>query len=511
MIRRTWLAFLASMVTLGGSTSLLVAQDDTFTVLCYNVENLFDIDGVALFDDYKPESYGPKHLLKKLENIAQVLSKVQAGRGPDIILFQELEADQTPSSQPTDYQAVLKQFANQNIRQVLTESAGKEIRDLPVEAFLLKTLHDAGLGPYHVVVGQYRPDPTGRTVAHVNATFSRFPIVHSQTHHTDGARGILEAVHQVGPQLLHTFNNHWKSGADDPESEKIRVNNAQVLRRRLDQVFVSEPLADVIIGGDFNSHYNQSERYHDMPQTAMNDVLGSQGDELAVQSRSAPKLYNLWYELPTDRRGSDVYRGYWGTLMQMIISSGMYDSTGLQYVDNSFTVAAFENLNAQPGTRAPLPWRMMDGTAGGFSDHLPIYARFRIVPPGATEQFMKLENPGSPTEGNPSQPLPVNYQAVTVNGLKLANSLGSDAALQTADYLGQILLVQATVSGEKPFRVRLFDHQYDVWSHDKDLRLKMYRKFQVGDAMNFIGELQVYKGEWQFVVHDTLWLDVKPQ
>ena len=39
----------------------------TFTVLTYNVENLFDVDGFSKFDDYKVNSgYSPRKLLTKL-------------------------------------------------------------------------------------------------------------------------------------------------------------------------------------------------------------------------------------------------------------------------------------------------------------------------------------------------------------------------------------------------------------------------------------------------------------
>ena len=49
----------------------------TFTVVTYNVENLFDADGVAMFDDYKVDSgYTPRKLLTKLQAITNVLKSV---------------------------------------------------------------------------------------------------------------------------------------------------------------------------------------------------------------------------------------------------------------------------------------------------------------------------------------------------------------------------------------------------------------------------------------------------
>lgn len=86
-----------------------------FMLVAYNVENLFDVDGIALFDDYSPEHYGPQQFLVKLRNVATVLGTLQKGRGPEIILFQEIEADQTPGAEPVDYEGILKRYAGMSL------------------------------------------------------------------------------------------------------------------------------------------------------------------------------------------------------------------------------------------------------------------------------------------------------------------------------------------------------------------------------------------------------------
>ena len=93
----------------------------------------------------------------------------------------------------------------------------------------------------------------------------------------------------------------------------------------------------------FNADYNQKTRYG-FAETALQDILQVQGDEALVVNaaeKMQPLWYNLWYEWPIDQRGSDTYRGYWGTLMQLIVSNGMYDNQGLSYVDLSFNVDDF--------------------------------------------------------------------------------------------------------------------------------------------------------------------------
>ena len=85
----------------------------SFQVDVYNVENLFDSDGVSLYNDYKKEMYGRKELENKLDKICDILRKIGGKTGPDVILFQEIEVDQTPEKFPSAAEELLKEM---NIR-----------------------------------------------------------------------------------------------------------------------------------------------------------------------------------------------------------------------------------------------------------------------------------------------------------------------------------------------------------------------------------------------------------
>jgi endonuclease/exonuclease/phosphatase family metal-dependent hydrolase len=392
---------------------------------------------------------------------------------------------------------------------MLQPPVSDEIKDLPAQVFLLKALADAGLGNYHVAVAEYRPDPTGRVVAHVNATFSRFPIAETKTLQSDGARGTLEVAHQVGESQFLTFNSHWKSGASNPAEEPIRIGNARVIRDRLNEILKADPSADILLGGDFNSQYNQSQRFPQMRQTAINSVLGSQGNELAIRNPGKADLYNLWYEMPAERRRSDAYVGSWGTLMNMMVTRGLYDLRGVQYVDNSFKVLAIENVNSQSGSGLPFRWRSINGQGTGFSDHLPIAAEFRVVGDNDTSTYCQLSSPG--VEGDSEVELKgvqVNY-SIDPASIKSTKLMGSDAAIQKLDLLGQLFLVEAEITAEKPLRIKLFKDEFKLWSFDEKIRLRIYEKFPVGSEARFIGELDFHDGMWQFVVHDTKWLELQ--
>ena len=90
-----WRIFLSFILC---PASPCLAAEREFTVLAYNVENLFDLDGIAIYKDYiqdEPDdqfTYGRRKLLTKLQNIAAVLKTFNAGLGPELILFQELRS-----------------------------------------------------------------------------------------------------------------------------------------------------------------------------------------------------------------------------------------------------------------------------------------------------------------------------------------------------------------------------------------------------------------------------------
>jgi len=60
------------------------------TVMAFNVENLFDLDAVSLYDNFPvtgtgAERWTPEKLAAKLSRLAAVLKTSENGRGPDFI------------------------------------------------------------------------------------------------------------------------------------------------------------------------------------------------------------------------------------------------------------------------------------------------------------------------------------------------------------------------------------------------------------------------------------------
>lgn len=501
-----WRGFLVFWV-LGCCSGFSSAETRDFTVMVYNVENLFDIDRVSRFEDYvenptDSEGYGPGKLLRKLEGIRRVLGAVDGGKGPDILLLNELEVDATPETSVSDPRRFLEEHRGERVSEILSGRLTEAWRGLPAEVWLLKHLEDTGLRGYAMAVDSVEATAgvTG-IMTQKNVVLSRFPISFVQTHPTQGARGILEVVLRVGGRDLYLLVNHWKSGASDAKSETIRRGNAEVARRRLDQILAANPRAEVILGGDFNSHYNQSQRYPQFDGSALQDILGSQGDKVAMGRPGGPVLYNLWYEVPVGERGSDVFSGDWGTLMHLLVSRGLLDGVGIEYVDGGFGPVRVLGVNAQPPLG--LPWRWTGyGPGAGTSDHFPLLARFRS---GVVSGSRVLrQDPGLAV--TPATAVPVGYDRIDRAGLRNAVVLRGAGKEALSRAMGEIFVVEGMASRGRSAEVEVAGRAFQLHSFDPALK-RALRRIPKGAPVRLVGELGTYRGRLQFVVHDRSWLE----
>lgn len=494
--------------------TLSLASAREFTVVTYNVENLFDADGVAAFDDYKEtggvNSYSRAHVLEKIRTIGKVLKSFHGGEGPEVVVFNELEIDFTPDSATTDMPAFLEKYRGTTLQRMLGAGFDERVAGLPSEALLLKHLEDEGLRGYHVAVGEDAADlgavkegaEMRQVKAQKNVIFSKFPITSTRSHSTASARDILETTLDVDGKPFVVFANHWKSGASNPESEVARRVNAKTLRMRLEEILAEDPSADVLLAGDFNSNYNQSAVYPEVAPSGLNDILGSRGDEAATATARGYSLYNLWYELPPEERGSDHYRGYWGTLMQKLVTPGLYDKNGIQYVDNSFERVVLPGVNTTELLGLPKRWTNSGSRGGGASDHFPVAARFRTVEDGDKETRLVPENPGSDKD-EPLERLRVPYDT-----LRKAEVTKFDArhAREPGQSSGEFFLVKGRVVSTRPVRVEAGGKTYEVFAHDPDLR-RGIESWERDSPVEFLGQKGLHRGRPQFVVFDGSWLD----
>ncbi len=501
--------FLLLLVLACGSS---LADARPYKLVVHNIENLFDADGYAVFQDYRPADadgnpqYTPAHVLTKIQNHARLMARYNDGAGPDVIVFSEIESDFTPLSggERYDHLAVMKRYEDMTLDQMLGDEFNEVIADLPSEILLLKGFEDHGLTGYDLAVAYERDENHRPTHVQKNVIFSRLPIQHEKTrsHPTEGARPILEVWLDVDGYDLAVFANHWRSRASDREMERIRIQNAQVLKDRLDELRAENPAVDFILGGDFNSDYNQSHRYPYMEKTAVNDVLRSVGDERKVKQGGTDAVYNLWYEHDISERGSDTFRGYWGTLMQIMVSPGMYDFHGVQYVDNSFDVGRFPGKNVYVNNGMPNRWHFF-GDGGGYSDHLPISMKFTVVEDDDPERKVTLEDPGV-NDDEEWEPIPVVYEIPDREHVLMPEEYGGKE-LRSEEFFDRLFYVTGSITEDRQIEVN--GKYYDLFSHNRELRDHLSELGQTGEQIRFIGRLGTFRGNWQFVIGDPIYLN----
>ncbi|MCS7245472.1 MAG: endonuclease/exonuclease/phosphatase family protein [candidate division WOR-3 bacterium] len=314
-------------------------EDTIITIASYNVENLFDdIEDGYEYKDYSKNTsnYSTEFFIKKINNIKKVLTDIN----PDIVGFQEIE----------NKRALSKLFEN--------------IKDLNYKCFVIAD------------------KPQFSTVK--TALISKYEIIEAIGYKTiPDVRNILFAKISVNGNILYVFVNHWKS-KKGPESERIKI--AKIHRKIIDSLLKVEPDADIVSIGDFNTHYDDKQSdviegnaFNYKPIIGLIDILKTTGN---IDSLKYGYLYNLWYDIPKEERGSHYYKGNWGTLDHILISKGLLDTIGISYIKNSFRVFKASYLLDEAGI--PYRWQVEfegDRTihlGKGFADHLPIYAKFKL-------------------------------------------------------------------------------------------------------------------------------------
>lgn len=474
------------------------AQDATLSVMAFNVENLFDADRKSPYDDFPVDGTGldvwtPEELARKLGAIAEVLRSVEGGKGPDVVILNEIEVDQTPES-TAGVEEFVRRHEGKGYRKLLRSDMSEELRGAPVECWLAKALEDEGLVGYRLVLGEVG---AGTNESIRNVVLTRLPVLAVRQHKVEGARAIVETRLDLGGRVLTVFANHWKSGAGNAPAERTRMQNAQVLRTRIDELLAQDPQAEILVGGDLNSHHDHSRRYPYLIETGINDVLGAQGDPWKLRAKGGADLYNLWYDLEPARRRSDCFRGEWGTLMHLVISRGLADGKGIEYVAGSFRTVELPGLNAHPATG--LPWELTRvGPGAGVSDHFPVVARFRLVAKDADGG-----NPLRRALKEADHPLPC-FPELNRADLRSAEVVGALDIGALAKAVGEPFRLQGEWGGNR-MTLRIGDQVFPVYAGDTNLAAGL-KSLPAGTKVDWIGLLAVHKGRLQFTIERAEWV-----
>jgi len=323
---------------------------DEFTVVFYNVENLFDTihEEGKVDEEFMPNSkkaWNTEKYFHKLAQLASVIDSIGEQGLPDIVGMEEVEND-----------AVLKDL----VKQASISAANYKIIHYESPDFrgidnALLYNPDTFIPIYQRAIPVNMPDDIGEKKITTRDILYVKGLVH-------------------GRDTLHVFVNHWTSmyyGKE--ETIPYRKFCASVLKAQIDSIKSIHPKANILAGGDLNE---------DVFGPAVSGVMMP---DTLYENPQDDRIYNLSHYLFTVKgQGTYNYRGVWGTLDHMMVSGNLLDTSADFYttkddahVFNSLLVMnAYNNKNGK-GIR---PNRSYVGNNyyGGFSDHLPVYLHFTI-------------------------------------------------------------------------------------------------------------------------------------
>jgi exonuclease III len=340
---------------------------DTIVVASYNVENLFDMEYSGNeYKEYIPNknNWNYNTYSIKLNNISDVISQIN----PHIAVLLEIESKQA-------------------------------LKDLCNELKRKKTNYE------------FQITSSKDNVYLTAVIISKFPPIYKETISIDSIkakyqRDMLRADILIGGDTLSVFACHWPSKA---HKESTRLINAKVLK---DYILRLPPQRDIIICGDLNEDYNECEIFNTLGLndtkgcTGLNHILGTviskpnRPIEFLTKKHIINKTYygffDPWIELDESKRMSTVYKGMRQTLDHILLSQNLFDDKYLSYVNNSFCPFTWNGRLLK--NNSPYRWEIKHTKYGfyhtgyGYSDHLPVIARFCRCPYFIDKEDTMLNN-----------------------------------------------------------------------------------------------------------------------
>ncbi len=308
---------------------------NSFKIVFYNVENLFDTidDPLKTDNDFLPTSKVPwnsQRYHQKLMHTATVIKAIDSLNLPAVVGLAEVE--------------------NAAALQDLIMSS-------PLRAGKYQAILEEGLDPRGIDVALiYRPEVMKYAGHHSYPSATSFKT-----------RSLLHVkLVNAKKDTFHIIVNHWKSRSGGAvETEAKRIENAEVIRHLTDSLFAINLQTHIVVVGDLNDEPTDK---------SVSEVLGAKNTGEKISPNS---LYNLMSSLLKNGEGTLYYKD-WDLFDQIIVSGnlllrkpnkGPVISRPYAYIFKPDWIL-YKNKNGEM-----VPNRTANGNAyfGGYSDHLPVY------------------------------------------------------------------------------------------------------------------------------------------
>ncbi len=336
MKKNFWLSVVL-VLAVSSCVSVKKSLRNEYTVVSYNVENLFDtVDDPKVDDEeFLPASekqWNNERYQKKLSELARVISEVNPKELPEIVGLVEIE--------------------NQQVLEDLIDSG---------------RLKGQGYG----IVHEDSPDARGIDVALIyrkdaftEVAHEAIPVVMPDDPQFK-TRDILHVTGKIKDRTVHVFVNHWPSRiGGDEKTEPKRILAASILRKKVDQLLAEDPKAWIIIMGDMND---------EPANKSLKETLGAGSPD------SGARLVNLM--MPDDNRGRGTYfySGEWNMLDNLVVSKEVMRGKQVRVEEKKGNIFSsdwmiYTNKNGQ---KTPNRSYVGNKYTGGVSDHFPVY--FKMI------------------------------------------------------------------------------------------------------------------------------------
>jgi endonuclease/exonuclease/phosphatase family metal-dependent hydrolase len=344
------------------------AQASSISVMSYNIENLFDLENDPRIsdDEFTPSGaaeWTEEKLHQKLQNLSKVVTAVRnedGSRCPDVLGLMEVENREILEHWRTNYLSECRYRHLVINRHTDDEPVRDDVRGIKVA--LLSKLKLGGQPAKYLAY--------------------------------EGGRYILEVPLELNGRRLVVLVNHWKSRIGGGEDK--RALGAQTLRSRFEEWNQIDPYTDIVAMGDFNDEpedasfvktlgltSNRNAKDEDLSQAF---IWNTSFDEFNLKQKlqEAQELIDLGEPIKLEevekfwrqKRGTYYFHreSKFLQLDHLLISRGLLDSRGFQYIPKSFRVIQPLGFTDQNG--APIPYKSSKrGAVGGASDHFPIMIR----------------------------------------------------------------------------------------------------------------------------------------
>ena len=178
------------------------------------------------------------------------------------------------------------------------------------------------------------------------------------------SRDILWVKGELGGESIHVYVNHWPSRLNGQEaSDAARWKAALVCRNHIDSILQKEPLAKILVMGDFNDEPFNYSILH---------VLKTNGDS---QKLKRGELFNPWFQVIKKGNGTLAYQDNWALFDQIMLSRSWLSASQTGFFYAGATIFNREFITENLGKYKGYPMRTWNGNTyrGGYSDHFPTY------------------------------------------------------------------------------------------------------------------------------------------